>query len=178
MKPVARIVIAGPSRESREKLSQLLTSSGYSPFRSCGSEGELRRALDMCEDGIVILTGLFPGLRPEELLWDHGQKTQILLIARPEQLSQIEEDGVFRLAVPTTGQAIVGAVEMLSQFHRMGLPKRAGSDRDIVNQAKRILMERQGITEPEAHRQLQQYAMNHGMKMADCAAGILKANGR
>ena len=37
-------------------------------------------------------------------------------------------------------------------------------------------MKQQGITEPEAHRALQQYAMNHGIKMADYAAQILRAS--
>ena len=39
-------------------------------------------------------------------------------------------------------------------------------------------MKQQGITEPEAHRALQQYAMNHGVKMADYAAQIIKLSKR
>ena len=36
------------------------------------------------------------------------------------------------------------------------------------------LMDRYGITEGEAHRRLQRYAMNHGMKMEACAAKVLR----
>ena len=39
-------------------------------------------------------------------------------------------------------------------------------------------MKQQGITEPEAHRALQQYAMNHGIKMADYAAQVIKLSKR
>ena len=65
---------------------------------------------------------------------------------------------------------------MLSQLHQMRLPKRAGTEKEAVDQAKRLLMKQHGITEPEAHRALQQYAMNHGVKMADYAAQILKSS--
>ena len=38
-------------------------------------------------------------------------------------------------------------------------------------------MKQKGLSEPEAHRTMQQYAMNHGIKMAEFAAQILKNAG-
>ena len=58
----------------------------------------------------------------------------------------------------------------------MRLPKRRGDEKQIVEKAKRLLMRRQNLTEPQAHRALQQYAMNHGMKMADWAAQIVASS--
>ena len=46
-----------------------------------------------------------------------------------------------------------------------------------MEQAKELLMLRHGITEPEAHRMMQKYAMDHGMRMTDCAARILSMAG-
>ena len=37
-----------------------------------------------------------------------------------------------------------------------------------------ILMKQKGLTEPEAHHLLQKHAMDHGLKMADCAADIVR----
>ena len=85
----------------------------------------------------------------------------------------IESPNIFRLAMPASGQAVIGAVEMLSQLHRMKLPHRTGESKDIVDRAKAVLMKQKGLTEPEAHRAMQQYAMNHGMKMAEFAQQIL-----
>ena len=48
---------------------------------------------------------------------------------------------------------------------------------DDLEKAKKLLMQRDGLTEPQAHRALQQYAMNHGLRMADCAAQIIKGDG-
>ena len=171
---MARIVIAGASETGREQLFRLLSSSGYSVFRCCASGSELRRTVNECDDGVVILLGSLPDCKPDELQWDYGGRIQILLIGKPALLESCEAPEIFRLALPASSQAVVGAVEMLSQLHQMRLPKRMGTEKQAVEQAKRLLMQSRGLTEPEAHRALQQYAMNHGMKMAEYAAQIIK----
>ena len=173
-----RIVIAAANEESRAQLSRLLSSSGFSVFRCCASGSELRRTITECEDGIVILLGNLPGCSPDELQWDYGERIQILLIGKPAVLESCESPEVFRMPLPLSGQALVGAMNMLSQLHQMRLPKRSGDEKQTVEQAKRLLMERHGITEPEAHRALQQYAMRHGMKMSDYAAEIILSSKR
>lgn len=171
---MARILIAGSSERSREQLSQLLASSGFPVFRTCASAGELRRALTETEDGLLILAGRMPDCRADELVWDYGNRVQILMIARQDVLDECESPEIFRLALPTSGQTVIGSVEMLTQMHRMRLPKRPAPDRQTVEQAKKLLMSRERITEPEAHRMLQRFAMDHGMKMTECAEMILR----
>ena len=174
---MARIVIAGTAEDSRAKLSGLLTSSGFQVFRSCSSGSELRRALSESEDCIVVMVGFLPDCKPDELVWDYGDSIQILLIARQTVLNNIEAPEIFKLAMPASGQAVVGAMEMLSQLHRMRLPRRAGESRELVNRAKAVLMKEKGLSEPEAHRAMQQFAMNHGIKMAEFAKRILEQSG-
>ena len=134
---MARIVIVSQSETSRSKLSGLLTSSGYQVFRSCSSSSELRRALSESEDFVVVMIGFIPGCKPDELLWDYGETIQILLIAKPSSLEYGESPDVFRLPLPASGQAVIGAVEMLSQLHRMRLPKRTGEGKDLVVRPRR-----------------------------------------
>ena len=175
---MARIVIASVLEESREKLNRLLASSGFSVFRCCASGSELRRTLNECEDGIVVLMGQIPDCKADELQWDYGDRVQILLIGKTALLEDCEAPEIFRLPLPLSSQALAGAVEMLSQLHQMHLPKRTGAEKQTVEQAKRLLMRRHGITEPEAHRAMQQYAMRHGMKMSDYAAEIILSSKR
>ena len=175
---MARIVIATPMEENRVQLNRLLSSSGFSVFRCCASGSELRRTINECEDGIVILLGNLPGCSPDELQWDYGERVQILLIGKPAVLESCESPEIFRMPLPLSGQALVGAMNMLSQLHQMRLPKRSSDDKQTVEQAKKLLMAQHGITEPVAHRALQQYAMNHGMKMADYAAQIVSSSRR
>lgn len=171
---MARIVIVSPSEDSRSKLARLLTSSGLQVFRSCSSGSELRRALSESEDCVVVMVGFMADCKPDELIWDYKDSIQILLMAKQPVLDNIDAPEVFRLALPASGQTVIGAVEMLSQLHRMRLPRRSGESKDIVDRAKALLMRQKGLSEPEAHRAMQQYAMNHGMKMADFARRILE----
>ena len=62
---------------------------------------------------------------------------------------------------------------MLSQLHAMRLPNRTGDERRLVERAKALLMRRDHIPEPEAHRRMQRYAMSHGVKLIDYAAALL-----
>ena len=79
---MARIVIAGRSAQSREQMASLLSSSGYPVYRLCSSAGELRRVLNDCDDGLLILAGQLPDCSADELFWDYGSQVQILLIPR------------------------------------------------------------------------------------------------
>ena len=167
---MSRIVIASASEASRNQLARLLASSGYAVFRLCGSEGELRRALAECEDGIVLVSGI----QPDDIAADFEGRFQFLLIGRPETLNACESPQVFKLAYPCPGSAVIGAVEMLSQLHSMRMPHRQGRERALVEDAKRLLMAQCQIDEPEAHRRMQQYAMRHGVKMTDYAQLLLQ----
>ncbi len=175
---MSRIVIAAAQEESRARLSRLLSSSGCPVFRCCSLGSDLRRTLSECEDSIVIMIGSLPDCKPDELQADYGERIQILLIGRPAALERCESPDIFRLSLPVSGQAVIGAVEMLEQLHRMRMPRRMDSEKRLVEQAKQLIMRQYGITEPEAHRELQQYAMRHGMKMTDYAAQIVNMSGR
>ena len=171
---MARMIIAGVSETSRDQMTRLLASSGYSVYRCCTSGSSLRRALAESEDSILIYLGLLPDCRPEELVWDYGERVQILWIAKPAVLEDCESPEVFRLSVPVSGQAVIGALEMLNQLHRRQMPRRTGADKELVEEAKSILMKQLHITEPEAHHLLQKQAMDHGMKMTEYAGRIVK----
>ena len=171
---MARIVVVSQSEDSRNKLYRLLTSSGFQVFRSCSSGSELRRALSESEDCVVVMIGFTPDCKPDELMWDYKDSIQILLIAKQAVLENIESPEIFRLQMPASGQAVIGAVEMLSQLHRRQMPRRAGPEKELVEQAKAILMKQLHLTEPEAHHLLQKQAMDHSTKMAEYAARIVE----
>ena len=172
---MTRVIIAGASEPARTKLSGLLASCGCPPFRCCASESELRRAVNACSDGVVILAGGLPGLDPDDLAWDYAGHIHILLIARPSVLDRCEAPEIARLTAPASARSVTDAVLALLRSHQDSLPKRTGRDRETVDQAKRLLMETQGLTEPQAHHYIQRHAMDRGIRMADLASQILAA---
>ena len=171
---MARIIIAGAAQQNREQLSRLLASSGYDVFRLCASGSELRRTLAECEDGVVVLAGRLTEAQPDDIAFDFSEAFQFLLIGRRDTLEACESPRIFKLNYPCSGSAVIGAVEMLSQLHYMRLPHRSSEDKNLVEDAKRALMQKYGIDEPEAHRRMQLYAMRHNLKMKDYALEILQ----
>ena len=171
---MARIIIIGVSEVSRTQISRLLASSGYAVFRLCASTGELRRALTECGDGIVVAAGGLKSGQLDDVAADFGSSFQFLLIDRTNVLESYASSQVFKLSYPCSGNAVLGAIEMLTQLHMMKMPHRSGAEKDLVEKAKSLLMREYGIVEPEAHRRIQQLAMRRGMRMSDYAAQLLQ----
>ena len=105
---MARIVIMGASDTSRAQLSRLLASSGHKVFRACATDGELRRTLSECEDGVVVFSGGTQSGLPADIAADFTDRFQLLLIARPDALAACESRAVFKLAYPCPGSAVIG----------------------------------------------------------------------
>ena len=51
-------------------------------------------------------------------------------------------------------------------------------DRKLINKAKNILMEKEGIAEKEAHGRLQKMSMNSGRPLGDIAKAIILTDSR
>ncbi|MBQ8161749.1 MAG: ANTAR domain-containing protein [Clostridia bacterium] len=170
---MTRIVIASVSDDARDQLSGLLSASGFSVYRTCASGSEVRRALHDCDDGILVQLSSLPDALTDDLQSDFGDHIRILFIARPPVLDACESPSVFRLPLPSSMQAIQGAVDMLSQMQRMEMPRRMKEEKELVDRAKRLLMEREELSEPQAHRAMQLYCMSHSMKMTDYARQLL-----
>lgn len=50
------------------------------------------------------------------------------------------------------------------------------AERETIDQAKRILMDSRGITEPQAYAELRKTAMNQGKRIAEIAEAVLTAH--
>jgi two-component system, response regulator / RNA-binding antiterminator len=50
------------------------------------------------------------------------------------------------------------------------------AERDTIDQAKRILMDSRGLTEPAAYAELRKAAMNQGRRIADIAEAVVTAH--
>lgn len=93
-------------------------------------------------------------------------------------LDHCGSDQVFKLATPIRREEAVSTVRLLLQFgHRTeGLlrSRRSVSQQETVERAKRLLMERKGLSEEEAHRLLQKRSMDTGARLIQTARRIIQ----
>ncbi len=172
---MVKIIVAFPSEERCTQYSSALEEAGYSVFRTCLSGSEVKRTLNQCHDGIVICATRLPDCTVDNLAWDIRDRAMLLVTGRPDQLELCEHPDLFRLASPFTRGELSSAVSMLVQMYQMKLPRRSKAENETIMQAKALLMSRLDLFEPEAHRYLQQHAMNKGMKLTDFASKVLES---
>ena len=131
------------------------------------------RAFDACHDGILVCGTRFPDRTVDELAYDLGDQVLMLVLGKPDQLERCEHFALFRLAVPFTRGELSSAVNMLVQLHYMRMPRRTPEEKQLIEEAKALLMGGSGYTEQQAHQALQRMSMRLGIKMTESARRIL-----
>ena len=173
---MAKIIVAFAREDKCAQVAAALEGAGVGVFRRCTSQGEVKRAISQCGDGILITGCHLPDGTVDSLAWDLDGKALILAAGSPAQLEFCENPDCFKLVFPCTKGELTSAVNMLLQLHRMRLPRRSADEKQMIQHAKERLMEKRSLSEAEAYRLLQKGAMDNGMRMADFAAKFLETN--
>ena len=174
---MAKIIVAFAEEQQCARSAAALEESGLPVLRRCSSGAEVLRALNLCEDAVVVSGTKFADLTADALAEDASDQALLLIVGRPERLAMCESTNVFRLASPFGRAELVSSVRMLLQLHDMRKPRRAEDERELIERAKALLMEQRGLTEAQAHQTLQRASMNLGIRMTECARRILNGDG-
>jgi response regulator NasT len=105
---------------------------------------------------------------------------EMIVMASPRALNEISGTGIMGLAMPLKVHELVNTVGMMSQ----GIIRRKKRLRDkpkvrneeeaaTIAHAKGLLMDRNNMTEEEAHRYLQKHSMDNGTNMVETAQMVL-----
>ena len=104
----------------------------------------------------------------------------MLLVASPSQWSGRAPDDIVCLGLPLKVQDLLSTLEMMMESmakRRKKLksqPKeRSSEELELIKQAKELLMERNHMTESEAHRYIQKCSMDSGTNMVETAQMIM-----
>ena len=160
------IVVAFSRPETAQRFAGALEAEGLSVLRVCTAGAQALRALEPCEDAVLVCGARLPDRTADELARDLDGRAAVLVAARPEWLALCEEPSLHQLALPASGTQLAAAVRAAVRPERPA-PRTADEAR-LIGEAKRALMAR-GMTEAEAHRFLQRESMRLGVRMAVCA---------
>lgn len=181
------VVIIDDSIGSRATLGQALKRLGFEVVGegSSGSEA-IRLAQTLKPDVLFLAVGLpdLDGLTTAaQILEIHALPILILSSHIDQELIQrAKEAGVMAYLVkPLREEELLPAIELaISRFDEFNALrkenadlKRILEDRKLIERAKRILMEREKISEPQAFGRIQKDSMNSRRSMAEIAQAIL-----
>ncbi len=173
---MANIVVLFPKLEDAKSIRNLLTRRGYPVSSVCTSGAQALATADHLGSGIIVCGYKFPDMIYEELYENVAPAFEMLLVASARALSGGVREGVVGVTMPLKAQELLESLEMIvsSQERRRRRkktipPKRSERERKLIEDAKALLMERNHMTEEEAHRYLQKTSMDSGTNMAETA---------
>ncbi len=184
-----RVIIADDESVIRTDLREMLTNLGYLVV---GEVGDGMSAVNLARElkpDVVIMDIKMPdldGIEAAKVLTQEKIAPVLLLTAYSQRdlVDRAKEAGVvYYLVKPFREQEIVPAIEIAgARFQEFReLEKEVGDLREtletrkLVDRAKGILMDQQGLSESEAFRKIQKMSMNTRKPMKEIAEAIVLA---
>ncbi|MDY3249835.1 MAG: ANTAR domain-containing protein [Candidatus Choladocola sp.] len=173
------IVVVFPRSEDAKSIRNLLSRSGFHVNAVCTSGSQALAAADQLGAGIIVSGYRFPDMIYSELYENLPPSFEMLLIASARVVEEGVCDGVVSVTMPLKAndlvnslEMIVGQIERRRKRRRMMPTQRSEKDRKVIAEAKALLMERNHMTEEEAHRYIQKTSMDSGTNMVETAEMI------
>lgn len=174
------VIVAFPKMENGKKIKNILVKSGYQVKAVCTTGAQTLQYADMLEEGIVVCAGRLPDMMYTQLREYLPDDFEVLVVASPNIWDGKSAEHVVYLPMPLKVHELVSTMEMISysvlsrKKKKKTRPKeRSKEEKQLIEKAKKILMERNHMTEEEAHRYIQKTSMDSGNGLAETAQMIL-----
>ena len=171
------VIVAFENDKSRERVRDILESSGTADCILCRSAAEVKRTVQALGVQTVVCGFKLSDETAEALFGDLPPSCAMLVVAGQSLLDLCEDQDIFRLATPVHRGDLIASVQMLLQMgHRLERilrPRRSQEDETAIREAKALLMDRNGMTEDQAHRFLQKRSMDAGVRLGQAARLVL-----
>ena len=179
MRHVANIIVAFSKPEDGKSIKGILVRSGYEVAAVCMSGSQVLSAAEDLSGGIVVC-----GYRFEDMMYELRQclsfNFEMLVLASPARWSGIQMSGVVCLPMPLKVHDLLSTLDMMLQAQqrirrklRSRPRERSKEEQDLINEAKALLMDRNNMTESEAHRYIQKCSMDSGTNLVETAQMII-----
>src|SRR3954447_675568 len=177
-----RVLIANEKRERLELLAQVVARLGHEGIarQVYVQEAAARTAREPPD---VALVGL--GLHSEhalELITEIVREASCPVIALlsakdPAYVHEAAKRGVFAYIVDTTPEELQSAIDItLQRFTEYHSLQGAFGRRAMIEQAKGILMARNGLDAEKAFAMLRDHSQHNGQKLAEVAAAVVDSH--
>lgn len=178
------IIVVFPKIEYAKNVRGILQKSGYTVDAACTSGAQALRAASGMAGGILICTYRLPDMLYSELYEYLAPRYDMLLIGSEAQITEREPQEIVGLCTPLRVHELLQTVAMMAQVsarkkkqQRQRPKSRTREEERMIEQAKRLLMERNHFLEEEAHRYLQKRSMENGTCLAETAQMIVSLMG-
>lgn len=174
------IIVVFPSRENAANIRNLLVRYGMTVSGVCTTGAQAMNHADALDEGIVVCGYKLKDMMYTELREYLPENFEMLLVTSRDKWSDGEVCGVMGLPMPIKVQDLIGTLEMMltdmerrRKKRKQEKKKRSPKDQELIRHAKELLMERNHMSEEEAHRYLQKSSMESGTNIVETAEMVL-----
>lgn len=175
------ILIAMPKSDASNKIASLIRGSGLAfDINICETGSEVLRIVNDRDYGVIISTPRLCDMGYTEMAEMLPGNFGMIIITRDLSIELIR-DNMVKLMMPFRAGDIIDTINMLTSGYmrrkkakkNIPPPERSDEDRKLVDKAKALLMDRNGMSEQEAFRYMQKNSMDQGRKLVETAQMIL-----
>ena len=177
---MAGVIVAFPTVEDASNIRAVLRRNGFTVAASCGSGVRVLQAADRIGSGVVVCGYRLRDMIYSELFENLPDGFAMLLIASARVLPAQTPEGMLAVPMPLqlhqlteTLHNLDALVERRAREERRKGRTRSPYETKMISQAKALLMQRNGMSEEDAHRYLQKTSMESGVGLAETAGMII-----
>ncbi|MBH1940523.1 ANTAR domain-containing protein [Mobilitalea sibirica] len=174
------IIVGFPKYEDAASIKNVLVRNGYNVSEPCTLGAQIVTLANDLDEGIVVCGYRFSDMHYSELNNYLPKGFEMLLVASPQKLEYSQEN-IVCLRMPVKTHDLLNTLQMMTyQYQRRkkkekDKPKtRTEEEKNTIEKAKLILMDRNNLTEEEAHRYLQKNSMDSGTNMVEMAEIVIR----
>jgi len=177
---LANVIVAFSKPEDARNIKNILTRNGFSVVAVCNSGAQALAQAGNLNGGLVVC-----GYRLTDMLYvalhdNLPSEFDMLMISSPSRRDSRVPEDVVCLPMPLKVHDLVSTLEMMAQTQarrrrkqRQQPKQRSDQEKVVIGQAKKLLMERNGMTEEEAHRYIQKCSMDSGTNLIETAQMVI-----
>lgn len=174
------IILVFPKQETAKSLRSVLRRAGYTVDAVCTTVAQALQAASEFDSGIIVSNYRLVDGMAIEIYENAGERFQFLMIGPKDYIDTREVADIFSLTTPLHVSELCETMEVLSIAYARWRKKarakpkvRGEAEQKTIDQAKLLLMEKNGLTEAEAHRYIQKSSMDSGTGVVETAAMIM-----
>ena len=169
---MANIIVAFSRPEDGKSIKGILVRSGYDVAAVCMSGSQALSAAEDLSGGILVCGYRFEDMMYDELRQCLSASFEMLVLASPSRWNGVQTQGVVHNLLSTLDM-MVQAQQRIRRKLRSRPKERSKEEQDLINEAKALLMERNNMTESEAHRYIQKCSMDSGTNLVETSQMII-----
>lgn len=177
---MANVIVAFSKSEDARNIKNILTRSGFSVVAVCNSGAQALSQTGNLSGGLIVCGYRLSDMMYQELHDNLPPEFAMLMISSPSRWDSHVPEDVVCLPMPLKVHDLVSTLEMMAQAQarrrrkqRQQPKQRNEQERRLLDKAKKLLMERNGMSEEEAHRYIQKCSMDSGTNLVETAQMVI-----